>query len=72
MEADGTLRSIEVHLGDTLRIGGSHVLFQAPPGLVYLAPSQDHQRFLAAIAIGQAEPPSLSVMLNWIPGVEDQ
>ena len=67
-EADGTVRAIAVHLGDTLQIGASQVLFQAPAGIVYLTQSEDHRRFLAAIAVGQAEPPSLSVVLNWIPG----
>ena len=54
------------------RVGASRVLFQSPPGLVYLAPSEDHQRFLASIAVGQAEPPSLSVVLHWMQGPEDR
>ena len=69
-EADGTVRSIAVHIGDALRIGASRALFQAPPGTVYPTPSKDHQRFLAAVAVGQAEPPSLSVVLNWMPAAE--
>ncbi|MBK9470775.1 MAG: protein kinase [bacterium] len=69
-EPDGTVRSIDVRLGDSLQVGASRVLFQSPPGLVYLAPSEDHQRFLASIAVGQAEPPSLSVVLNWMQGTE--
>lgn len=71
-EPDGTVRAIEVQLGDVLRIGTSRALFQAPPGTVYLAPSKDHQRFLAAVAVGQAEPPSLSVVLNWMPAAESR
>lgn len=68
-EADGTVRSIAVQPGDALRIGASRALFQAPPGTLYLTSSKDHQRFLAAVAVGQAEPPSLSVVLNWMPAV---
>jgi Tol biopolymer transport system component len=71
-EPDGAVRAIAVRLGDTMQVGASRVLFQAPPGTVYMAPSQDHQRFLAAIAVGQAEPPSLSVVLNWLQGTEEK
>jgi hypothetical protein len=71
-ETDGSIRAIALQMGEQLRVGASQVLFQMPPGTVYLAPSEDHQRFLAAIAIGQAEPPSLSVVLNWLQDAEEE
>jgi hypothetical protein len=71
-EADGSVRAVALQMGEQLRVGASRVLFRAPPGIVYLAPSRDHQRFLAAIAVGQAEPPSLSVVLNWLQDTEEK
>jgi Tol biopolymer transport system component len=71
-EPDGSVRAIAVHLGADLQVGASQVLFRASPGTVYLTPSPDHQRFLAALAVGKAEPPSLSILLNWNRKTENE
>jgi hypothetical protein len=62
--SDGYLMAADVSSGDPIRVGAPHRLFEFHGS--EFSPSQDGQRFLAAVPQSVKEPPpSVGLLLNW-------
>ena len=56
--------SVDVQTTPTFKAGTPHVLFPRPD-IPCIAVSRDLQRFLAAVPVEGAAPPSIAVIMNW-------
>ena len=61
----GPVLSVGVETTPTFRAGKPRVLFTPRPDLVGIAATPDLKRFLAAIQVEGAAPPSITVTTNW-------
>ncbi len=68
--AGGAILSVEVETIPTFKVGTPRVLFTAQPDMAGLHATRDLQRFLAAVPIEKAAPPSITVILNWQAGLK--
>ena len=64
--SDKSVMAVDVSIGsDGLEVGIPHRLFASGSQLLGLAPSADHQRFLAGIVPGDARVEPIRVLLGW-------
>jgi hypothetical protein len=61
----GSIFSVDVRTVPSFKAAPPRLLFTAPQDLVGIAATADLQRFLAAVPVGGAAPPSITLMLNW-------
>jgi Tol biopolymer transport system component len=61
----GPFLSADVQTSPTFSAGTPRPLFSPRPDLLGIAPTRDLQRFLAAVPVEGAAPPSISVVMNW-------
>jgi tricorn protease-like protein len=63
---DGTVLVVDVKTAPTFTAGTPRVLFKLRPDVVASTATPDFQRFLIAVPVGAAAPPSLVLELNWM------
>jgi Tol biopolymer transport system component len=68
--AYGPVYSVEVETAPTFRAGQPRLLFTARPDLTGLTATSDLSRFLAVVPAEGADPPSLTVTLDWQMALE--
>jgi len=68
--AIGAILSVEVETTPTFKVGTPHMLFTAQPDIAGFHATRDLQRFLAAVPVEKAAPPSITVILNWRAGLK--
>jgi Tol biopolymer transport system component len=62
---NGPVFSVDVETIPSFRAGTPRLLFTPRQDLVGLAVTRDHMRFLAAVPVEGAAPPSITVVMNW-------
>jgi Tol biopolymer transport system component len=63
---DGTVMMVDVKTSPSFSAGTPRALFKFRPDIVAVTGTSDLQRFLEAIPVGAAAPPSLVLELNWM------
>ena len=68
---DGTVLSVDVQTGASFSAGTPRVLFKTRQDAVGgMAATSDFQRFVQAAPVGTAAPNSITLVLNWMAGLE--
>jgi serine/threonine protein kinase len=69
-DTDDAVWSVPVSTVPTFKAGSPRLLFRKRPDAPWLAPTPDCNRFLATIPVGDVEPTTIEVDLNWPALVE--
>jgi Tol biopolymer transport system component len=69
-DLDDAVWSVPVSTVPTFKAGTPRLLFRKRPDAPWLAPTPDCNRFLATIPVGEVEPTTIEVDLNWPALVE--
>ncbi len=67
---DGTILSVDVQTGASFKAGAPRVLFKPRQDTLWMAPTSDLQRFIQVVPVGAAAPNSITVVVNWMAGLE--
>jgi Tol biopolymer transport system component len=67
---DGSLLAAQVETAPTFTAGAPRALFKLRPDVVTTTGTPDLQRFLEAVPVGAAAPPSLVLELNWMSALK--
>ena len=67
---DGTILSVDVQTGASFKAGTPRVLFKPRQDLIGWAATSDFQRFIQVVPVGATAPNSITVVVNWMAGLE--
>lgn len=67
---DGTVLIADVKTAPTFTAGAPRALFKLRPDVIATTGTTDLQRFLVAVPVGAAAPPSLVLELNWMSALK--
>jgi Tol biopolymer transport system component len=67
---DFTVLSVDVQTGASFKAGTPRLLFKTRQDALWMAATSDLQRFIQVVPVGAAAPNSITVVINWMAGLE--
>jgi hypothetical protein len=67
---DGTAQFVDVQTSPSFKAGAARVLFKARRDVIGFTVSDDLQRFVEVVPVGAAAPNNITLVLNWMAGLE--
>ncbi len=67
---DGTILSTDVQTGASFQAGTPRLLFKPRQDTIWWTGTSDFQRFIQVVPVGAAAPNSITLVLNWMAGLE--